>query len=97
MWCHRSTWFCDKVTGLNNENIILYTTYNKEKYIATIKEALNDNISIDNISIFGLDGKKIMIQNNNSNYIDVSFLSKGIYYLSIKHDNKVSVKKFIKD
>lgn len=56
-----------------------------------------DNISIDNISIFGLDGKKIMIQNNNSNYIDVSFLSKGIYYLSIKHDNKVSVKKFIKD
>ncbi|MFK8060886.1 MAG: endonuclease [Polaribacter sp.] len=54
------------------------------------------NISIEKISIYNVLGKKITSIHNKSKQINVSFLSKGIYFLQFKVDNKLFNTKFIK-
>ena len=57
----------------------------------------NDNLSIENIIVYDISGKKILLQNNNFSSIDIQNLEFGIYFLQIKSDNKTSQIKFIKN
>lgn len=56
----------------------------------------SENTVIETISIYSITGKKVFKSTNESNSIDVSSLSKGMYFIEISSANGKSVKKFIK-
>jgi hypothetical protein len=55
-----------------------------------------NNSVIDAIIIYSLTGKKVLGNSKGLNSIDVSILSKGLYFMEIYTDAGRSVKKFIK-
>jgi len=58
----------------------------------------NSNNSIKSIEVFGVDGKRILQKNINSDYLNVDGLSKGLYYANLfSNDGKVYKAKFIKN
>ena len=65
---------------------------------------VNDRLYIDfktdsgknSFSIIDLLGKTIVGEQIYSDYIDVSFLENGVYFVQLKNDNKISTLKFIK-
>ncbi|PCJ00449.1 MAG: hypothetical protein COB15_02775 [Flavobacteriales bacterium] len=84
-------------TSIDNEvttssNISLYP--NPSSNQLTI---ISSQLNIDEISIINITGKTIKTITNNSNLINVSDLSKGIYFLQIKSNDRVITKKFIKE
>ena len=54
------------------------------------------NTVIETISIYSLTGKKVFEGANKTNSIDVSTLSKGMYFVEISSASGKSVKRFIK-
>ena len=56
----------------------------------------SEGIPIQNIIIYSLSGKKVMEVSENTNSIDVSSLSEGMYFLEIYSEEKRKVQKFIK-
>ena len=56
----------------------------------------SENTLIDSISIYSLTGKKVLEDSKWLNSIDVSGLSRGMYFIEIYSDSEKSVKKFIK-
>ena len=54
-------------------------------------------VNIDMYSIYDITGKLQLESNVVNNYIDVSSLSKGIYFINIKTSNKNYIRKFIKE
>ncbi len=56
----------------------------------------SENTVIESISIYSLTGKKVVEIVNQTNFIDVSTLSKGLYFIEISSITGKSIKKFIK-
>jgi len=52
--------------------------------------------NIEAITIYSITGKKMLIIENKTNFIDVSNLSKGIYFMQVLTSEGKTVKKFIK-
>ncbi len=72
-------------------NIAIYPNPVSDKlYISS------ENIAIESISIYSLTGKKVADETNKTNSIDVSTLSKGMYFIEISSASGKSIKKFIK-
>lgn len=57
----------------------------------------SNNIVIDSITIYSLTGKEVLEDSKRVNSINVSSLSKGMYFMEIYTDAGRSVKKFIKN
>jgi hypothetical protein len=57
----------------------------------------SENISIDKIAVFSITGKKVLDIKSVNDFIDVSKLSKGMYFLEISSGDEKSVQKFIKN
>ena len=55
-----------------------------------------NNLNISNISIYGILGKEL-IKVSSKNRIDVSSLSKGVYFIKVSDGINTSTKKFIKN
>jgi len=55
------------------------------------------SVGIQKVSIYSLEGKMIVQKDHNLDYIDISLLSAGIYFLEIGFENgKLNTRKFIK-
>lgn len=76
--------------GLDNTSIV---------YPNPLEDVLNikTKIDIDNINLYGIDGKWIQtFENNSENKIDVSNLKSGIYLIEVISDDKIVKHKIIK-
>ena len=56
----------------------------------------SENSMIDSITIYSLTGKKVLEDSKGVNSIDVSSLSKGMYFIEVYSDTGKTIKKFIK-
>ncbi len=54
------------------------------------------NNSIENISVFSINGQIILSEKENTNQLDVSVLSNGLYFVVVTSENGTAVEKFIK-
>lgn len=81
--------------NVNISDIKLYPNPAGDKITISGNQLSEDN----NLTIFDITGKKIITlsQNNITKTHDVSYLSKGIYFLKITHQNYNKVIKFIKN
>ena len=64
------------------------------------KDLLNissDGISIERISIYSFSGQLLLTKNEETNLVNVSGLSSGIYFLEITTENGNAIKKFVKN
>ncbi len=57
----------------------------------------SENSVLDSVTIYSLTGKKVFEESKGINSIDVSNLSKGMYYMEIYSASGKTVKKFVKD
>ena len=95
--------------SLNNQAIYYNVNLSTEGVIANksleiypnpVEDVININIKIDidNINLYGIDGKWIQsFENNSENKIDVSGLKAGIYFIEIRTADKLQRQKFIKN
>jgi hypothetical protein len=57
-----------------------------------------DNIFVNRIRIYDINGRQVLLEEKAFSQIDVSNLKSSVYFISIENnDNKVLVKKFIKE
>ncbi len=103
-----SRWACYPGTQIHPRLYKLTSTLAKENFlnndfliypnpafdILDIKN--NDNLSIDNIAIYDVSGKKILDEIQNTTSINIQNLESGLYFLQILSDGKTSRTKFIK-
>ncbi|UGS22390.1 T9SS type A sorting domain-containing protein [Flavobacterium cyclinae] len=57
--------------------------------------SIASDFSIDTVEIFNLIGNKVITQSENTNQIDVSNLSKGIYLMVVYSEHKKGIRKII--
>ena len=92
-WC-KDDWavYSENCTlGVTEEQIYTISVYpNPVQNTLTI----HSELPIDNIQIYTLLGQ--LIHKTKNNQVDISFLSSGLYFVSILIDGKSSIKKFIK-
>lgn len=93
-----NTWNTKFVTALKNENFAFegFTFYpNPTKNNLSI---VNQSI-IDSVEISSVLGQTVFLKNINSlsSEIDLSFLSKGIYFVKVKSNNQLKTVKVIKE
>ena len=81
----------DVVDHLVKLNVLLYP--NPANHIVTIKP--NDGVTITSIEMFDISGKKINIRLSDSNTLNVSNLSNGVYLLNIISKTGSVTKKLI--
>ena len=55
------------------------------------------NSKILNITIFNEQGEQILSRKSNFDFIDISNLKHGIYFIKISNSNKTTIDKFIKE
>ena len=82
---------------MNNANseksqVVIYP--NPIKNILNLKP--NDGVVLEEISIYDLQGKKLLSFNENLNQLNLENLSSGIYILNIKTDKSFTNKQLIK-
>ncbi|QOD59617.1 T9SS type A sorting domain-containing protein [Polaribacter haliotis] len=83
--------------ALNADNVIVQKISFYPNPVNDILQIKNsDNLKISTIMIFNVLGKKVKVIRNPENAIDVSDLSKGIYFLNINSENGKIVKRIIK-
>lgn len=77
---------------------------NPTNQISVFPNPASNNITIENkqqaiIEISNVEGQiiKTIAANNNKMNIDISTLSKGMYYIKVKGQNDVVVEKFVKE
>lgn len=75
-----------------------YTDFNNFTFNNPVQDVLliNSEIQIDKVEMYSLIGSKVLETQLNTNQIDVSSLSKGIYILTLYSGNKKTSKKIIK-
>jgi len=73
-----------------NKLVVLPNPASDILYIAS------EGISIENLSVYAISGQQLMSQSGNTNAIDVSALSEGIYFIEIRTENGRQLQKFIK-
>jgi len=81
-------------TGISEYNKLNISIYPNP---TTFQLTLNTAEQIQSISILDITGKKVKTVVTNTNTIDVSDLTKGIYFLQIQTKNGMAVSKFIKE
>lgn len=84
----------------SNDKIDAFIYPNPIQQASILNLIVNENISIDNLSIYSIDGKKVYIENvvkKNLNHhtINISGLSAGMYFLEISNKTKPCKLKFI--
>ena len=89
-------WVCDNITsGINNLNTEAMVFYpnpvNDRLYLK------NSNYVSTLIMIYDLQGKKVLDGKVDSESIDISNLSKGIYIVKVLFPEKIMIAKFIKE
>jgi hypothetical protein len=75
-----------------NNNITIYPNPVKNQLTITV-----ENEKIKSIEIINVAGKVIMKENNPTKTINVSNLSKGLYFIQVQTEKGVGVKRFIKE
>lgn len=88
-----NTNFC---TVLNIENNELNSKLNLSPNPAHSKIVINANEKIDSLEVYDISGKLISTHSN-TNEIDVSELTQGMYFLRMNLGNEIVTKKFIKE
>ena len=87
-------WIIKLAADLNND---VYKNKSYSIYPNPAKDVLNISFgSINKINIVDLSGKNIL-SNENSNFINVSSLQKGMYLIQMEIDDKIYDEKFIKE
>lgn len=77
----------------NNNHISIYPNPTSEVLMLS-----SENLVIEKINIYSISGKLILEQKlNESNSINISGLSEGIYFLEVFADNGKSIQRFIKE
>lgn len=73
---------------------IAYPNPSKDKVFLKLSFAIKECV----LTLFDLNGRELIREqiNNNDTQIDISSLSKGIYYIKLINDNSVFVKKILK-
>ncbi len=81
--------------AMNEKNILVYPNPTNN----VLNYTISDNISFDDLTITDVFGKLILTKksNSNSNQIDVSNLSSGVYFIKFNNNTGSVVKKFIKN
>ncbi len=83
----------NNITKASEENIIIYPNPNAGiLYLSNFS-----TVPIEKIVIYDLSGKKLFSTSNIYPYVDVSFLSAGIYLLEIQMGGHLMTKRFILD
>ena len=76
-----------------------FTLNNIAIYPNPVSDQLNiysENVVIETVAIYSMNGKKVVEELTETNSIDVSTLSKGIYFIEVSSEYGKTVKKFIK-
>jgi len=84
------------VTGLNNNNLNNFAIYPNP---ANIYVQIKSNLKVKSIGIYDIYGRNIKILSGFkciSGLINIKFLPKGIYFIKLKTNQGILVKKFIK-
>ena len=80
-------------------SILDFTLNNIAIYPNPVSDQLNiysENVVIETVAIYSMNGKKVVEELTETNSIDVSTLSKGIYFIEVSSEYGKTVKKFIK-
>jgi len=91
---------CNSATGVGEiatQNISIYPNPVTNQLNIEFGVSTSVNEQIQRISILNITGKIVKTIVSNNNTIDVSNLTKGIYFLQIQTENGMAVSKFIKD
>ncbi|MCK7590371.1 choice-of-anchor J domain-containing protein [Subsaxibacter sp. CAU 1640] len=93
--------YIDNVTYEDNETLSIGSVDIENSvsiYPNPVKDILHINArNVDSIEVFGINGQRILSQSNNVDFVDVSNLETGMYFINIRTTNgATSVKKFIK-
>ncbi len=88
---------------LTYRNIELSISENKavafKIYPNPVSETLfitSENNTIEKLNVYSINGKLILSEKEDTNQLDVSALSKGLYFVEITSENGVAVQKFVK-
>ena len=57
----------------------------------------SESLQAKSLAIYSISGQRILSEKNNANTVDVSELSKGVYFLEITSLDGTSVQKFVKE
>ncbi len=84
----------NEISTLDSSKILIHPNPTSD----ILKVTLSDNIKINKVVIYDINGKKIKnISELSNNTIDFSKISKGNYFLRIETDKEISYKKIIKN
>ena len=87
----------NEITGINetvnSSNIYIYPNPSK-KIIKIVSDEISENSFI---SIYDINGKKIISQKIDNNNIDISSLPTGIYLLKLYNDEQILTTRLIKN
>ncbi len=85
----------DASLGLEDSLFKTTTIYpNPFKSILNIKSS--NSLSIQKVTIYGLNGKTVYVSKEDSKYLDLEFLSSGIYILMLHANDKKATFKIVK-
>jgi hypothetical protein len=88
---------CDIVTNVldvsQNNDVVIFPNPNNGKF--EIKENLQNNNSIDKVSIYTLDGKSIFSCDGIPSVNSIPQLKQGVYIVSIKSNSGISNRKIV--
>ena len=73
-------------------NVVIYPNPVSDKLYVS-----SENIVIEKLNIYSISGQKVLEQHTSINTVDVSSLSKGMYFIEIATSEGKTVKKFIKN
>lgn len=76
---------------LSTTSVIVYPNPTSDILFIT-----SENMDIEILTVYSISGKKIIEQTNKTNLIDVSSLSKGMYFLEVVSEKEKGFQKFIK-
>ncbi len=86
---------CDSTLSVSHESINYFDIYPNPTYnIVNIKNI--QNVDVKSISLFDVLGNKIVVRIGSDNTISLKNLSEGIYFIKIKFNKKVIIKRIIK-
>lgn len=80
------------VADNNLSKLSIYPNPAKDKLFISSK-----NITLQSFSIYSIKGEKLISEKLSTNAIDISRLSKGVYFIEINSENGKDVQKFIKE
>lgn len=86
--------FSNEPLSLNNYNLIPFKIYPNP--VINNLHISSENINIERLNIYSITGQKVLKQHTINNTVDVSNLSKGMYFIEIFTSEGNTVKKFIK-